>query len=184
MQTGRGRTAVVAACLLTWLGEFKNAVTALDYVCEARALTAKAINLTQGGGVGGVDVQCTPSQLRYVQYFSYVLDGVKPSSGAMILRRVIMNGVPVFEELPLVPDAAALSSEDSHPDASASTPGAGDAYAASGEAPTPSEVDTLLAALPSREAIAADVAQVAKSAESALEGVTAAVSIVGHAAGR
>lgn len=184
LQTGRGRTAVVAACLLTWLGEFKNAVTALDYVCEARALTAKAINLTQGGGVGGVDVQCTPSQLRYVQYFSYVLDGVKPSSGAMILRRVIMNGIPIYEQLPIAADAVATPTGSEQPDTPAATPGAQDVDTADGEAPTPSEVDTLLAALPSREALAADVAHVAKSAESALEGMSAAVSIVGHAAGR
>ena len=78
--TGRGRTAVVSACALAWLGEFDSAITAIDYVCEKRGST--------------VERMCVPSQLRYAQYFSFVLDGVKPRGGALVLRRVLMNGVP------------------------------------------------------------------------------------------
>ena len=90
--TGRGRTAVVAACALAWLGEFDSALTSLDYVCERRG--------------SPVDKMCVPSQVRYAQYFSLVLDGVKPRGGALILRRVLMNGVPDFS-LPVEEDEQA-----------------------------------------------------------------------------
>ena len=34
-----------------------------------------------------------------VQYFAYLLDGIKPRGGAVILRRAIMNGIPDMEPL-------------------------------------------------------------------------------------
>ena len=37
-----------------------------------------------------------PSQRRYVQYFSNILDGVRPRSEPLLLRRVIMNTIPTF----------------------------------------------------------------------------------------
>jgi hypothetical protein len=30
----------------------------------------------------------------YAQYFSFILDGVRPRGGALMLRRVLMNGIP------------------------------------------------------------------------------------------
>lgn len=41
----------------------------------------------------------TTPRCRYVQYFSYVLDGLKPRPGAVILRRVICNGIPDMSPL-------------------------------------------------------------------------------------
>lgn len=43
-----------------------------------------------------MDFLTIPSQRRYVQYFSNMLDGVKPRSEPLLLRRVILNGVPIF----------------------------------------------------------------------------------------
>jgi tensin len=43
-----------------------------------------------------VDYLTIPSQQRYVQYFSNMLDGVKPRSEHLLLRRVIMNSIPSF----------------------------------------------------------------------------------------
>ena len=86
--TGRGRTSLVAACALAWLGEFEHAVGALDYVCERRGST--------------VALMCAPSQVRYAQYFSFVLEGVRLRGGAtpLVLRRVLMNGIPDFSAPP------------------------------------------------------------------------------------
>jgi len=83
--TGKGRTAALMACVLTWLGEFLTPMEALQYIAERRALT--------------VDQLTIPSQRRYVQYFSNMLDGVKPRSEPLLLRRVIMNTVPTFGSL-------------------------------------------------------------------------------------
>lgn len=80
--TGKGRTATLMACILTWLGEFESPMQALQYVAQ-RKNTA-------------VDYLTIPSQRRYIQYFSNLLDGVKPSSEPLLLRRVIINSVPVF----------------------------------------------------------------------------------------
>lgn len=135
--SGRGRTALVAACALSWLGEFDDAVDALEYVCRRRAgdlgMDPEAAGATQstvsesesgwagsiGDGSGGgseghhpgdgteatssapfeassaaVGAVCTPSQQRYARYFSRVLGGHQPSPGPLVLRRVIMHGVP------------------------------------------------------------------------------------------
>lgn len=43
-----------------------------------------------------VDYLTIPSQQRYVQYFSNMLDGVKPRSEHLLLRRVIMTSIPSF----------------------------------------------------------------------------------------
>lgn len=42
------------------------------------------------------DYLTIPSQRRYVQYFSNMLDGVKPRSEPLLLRRVIINTIPNF----------------------------------------------------------------------------------------
>ena len=62
--TGKGRTAALVACILTWIGEFASPMEALQYVAERRAISADYLTI--------------PSQRRYVQYFSNMLDGVKP----------------------------------------------------------------------------------------------------------
>jgi protein-tyrosine phosphatase len=80
--TGKGRTSALAACVLAWNGEFSTPLEALEYVAQRRNVA--------------VDTLTIPSQRRYVTYFSNIMDGVKPSSEPLFLRRIIMNTIPVF----------------------------------------------------------------------------------------
>jgi hypothetical protein len=80
--TGKGRTAALIACVLTWIGEFSSPMDALQYVANRRKTT--------------IDNLTIPSQQRYVQYFANMLDGVKPRSEPLLLRRVIINSIPIF----------------------------------------------------------------------------------------
>ncbi len=82
--TGKGRTATLLACILTWLGEFDSPMQALQYVANRRGTV--------------VDYLTIPSQRRYIQYFSNLLDGVRPNSEPLVLRRVIINSIPIFGE--------------------------------------------------------------------------------------
>ncbi len=79
---GKGRTATLIACILTWIGEFDSPMEALQYVADRKNMT--------------IDNLTIPSQRRYVSYFSNMLDGVKPRPEALLLRRVILNGIPIF----------------------------------------------------------------------------------------
>lgn len=80
--TGKGRTAALIACILTWIGEFSSPIEALQYISDRKGIA--------------VDFLTIPSQRRYVQYFSNMLDGVKPRSEPLLLRRVIINSIPIF----------------------------------------------------------------------------------------
>lgn len=80
--TGKGRTAALVACILTWIGEFFSPMEALQYAADRRGIP--------------VDILTIPSQRRYVHYFSNMLDGVKPRSEALLLRRIIINSIPIF----------------------------------------------------------------------------------------
>ena len=80
--TGKGRTAALVACILTWIGEFASPMEALQYVADRKATAT--------------DVLTIPSQRRYVHYFSNMLDGVRPRPEALLLRRVIINSIPTF----------------------------------------------------------------------------------------
>ena len=80
--TGKGRTATILACFLTWAGEAGSVMEALAAVAAARGDQVEKLTI--------------PSQRRYLQYFSNMIDGVKPRSDPLLLRRVIMNGVPKF----------------------------------------------------------------------------------------
>jgi hypothetical protein len=82
--TGKGRTAVVLACALTWIGEFNSPMEALTYISDRKQ--------------SSIDLLTIPSQRRYIQYFSNVLDGVRPRGEPLLLRRVIMNGIPKYGE--------------------------------------------------------------------------------------
>ena len=82
--TGKGRTATLLACALCWIGEFSSPTEALQYVAERRGITPEKLTIA--------------SQRRYVQYFSNMVDGVKPRSEPLLLRRVIMNTIPIFAE--------------------------------------------------------------------------------------
>lgn len=80
--TGKGRTAALLACVLTWIGEFASPVEALQYIADRRGIS--------------VDFLTIPSQRRYLQYFSNMLDGVKPRSEPLLLRRIILSTIPIF----------------------------------------------------------------------------------------
>lgn len=80
--TGKGRTSALLACVLCWIGEFASPALALEYISERKGIS--------------VDTLTIPSQRRYVQYFSNMIDGVKPRSEPLLLRRVIMNTIPIF----------------------------------------------------------------------------------------
>ncbi|KAG4059298.1 hypothetical protein PC123_g5764 [Phytophthora cactorum] len=82
--TGKGRTGTVIACYLAWVGQFPNAMESLEYVAEQRQTSVEKLTI--------------PSQRRYIQYFNNVMDGVKPRSSPLLLRRVIINTIPVFGE--------------------------------------------------------------------------------------
>jgi len=80
--TGKGRTATLMACVLAWIGEFDSPIQALNYISQRRCTT--------------VDYLTIPSQRRYIQYFSNMLDGVKPNPEPLLLRRILINSVPTF----------------------------------------------------------------------------------------
>ena len=82
--TGKGRTATLLACVLCWMGEFASPTEALQYISERREVPPEKLTIA--------------SQRRYVQYFSNMVDGVKPRSEPLLLRRVIMNTIPIFAE--------------------------------------------------------------------------------------
>ena len=83
--TGKGRTAALIACVLTWIGEFSSPMEALQYVSDRKGIALNYLTIA--------------SQRRYVQYFSNMLDGVKPRSEPLLLRRVIMHNIPIFDHL-------------------------------------------------------------------------------------
>ncbi|OWZ15378.1 Phosphatidylinositol-3,4,5-trisphosphate 3-phosphatase [Phytophthora megakarya] len=66
------------------LAAFPNAMESLEFVAEQRNTSVEKLTI--------------PSQRRYIQYFNNVMDGVKPRSSPLLLRRVIINTIPVFGE--------------------------------------------------------------------------------------
>lgn len=80
--TGKGRTSSLISCLLTWLGEFEEPILALDYICQRKKTT--------------IDILTIPSQRRYLDYFSSIINGIQPKSKPLLLRRVIINSIPKF----------------------------------------------------------------------------------------
>jgi len=81
--TGKGRTATVLGCFLAWSGEVNSPMDGLQFVSERRRSQVEKLTI--------------PSQRRYVQYFTNMMDGVKPRSTPLLLRRVIVNTIPNFE---------------------------------------------------------------------------------------
>ncbi|KAH7476278.1 hypothetical protein PRIC1_000286 [Phytophthora ramorum] len=96
--TGKGRTGTVIACYLAWVGQFPNAMESLEYVAEQRQTSVEKLTI--------------PSQRRYIQYFNNVMEGVKPRSSPLLLRRVIINTIPVFGERRVLEPAKKDSSTD------------------------------------------------------------------------
>lgn len=85
-QTGKGRTLTVCACLLAWLGWVENCSEALHLCCDRRG--------------GRVEDLTTPSQRRYVQYFSMLLDCVQPKKEAFLLKSLKFSGMSLTGENP------------------------------------------------------------------------------------
>jgi len=92
--TGKGRSSTVVAAFLCWVGEagFSDDIYgALDYIARCKHLGSKE-DLT------------IPSQRRYSQYFSNMLDGVRPAQPPLLLKRIIMSEAPKFAKGPPRPD--------------------------------------------------------------------------------
>ena len=72
------------ACFLAWVGEadFETPMQALQHIAEVKRISMERLTI--------------PSQRRYIQYFTNVMDGVKPRSDPLVLRRMIINTVPSY----------------------------------------------------------------------------------------
>jgi len=78
--TGRGRSAVVASCLLEWIGRASDAREALVYVCKMRRVQIKE--------------SMVPTQLRYLSMFHSVLQGERPRYQSLVVKRATLTQVP------------------------------------------------------------------------------------------
>lgn len=83
--TGRGRTSTVMAAFLCWVGEagFDTPTKALNYLAECKKIDIETLTI--------------PSQVRYVNYFANMLDGIRPSQPPLLLKRIIMSSAPKFD---------------------------------------------------------------------------------------
>lgn len=91
--TGKGRTSLVVAAFLCWMGEagFGDSMTAaLAYIAQCKQQGQKN-NMT-------VDELTIPSQRRYASYFSNMLDGVRPSQPPVTLQRILLSHAPRMSE--------------------------------------------------------------------------------------
>merc|ERR1712218_199770 len=82
-QSGRGRTVATVASYLTWTGRFKTTQAALAHICRCREVTKRELQI--------------PTQLRYLKYVDNLLIEQFPSPKPLRLERVILNGIPSFE---------------------------------------------------------------------------------------
>jgi tensin len=84
--TGKGRTSTVVAAFLCWVGEagFNNVQQALTYIDTCKKLPLEQLTI--------------PSQRCYVQYFTNMLDGVRPSQPPLMLKRVLLSEAPKVRE--------------------------------------------------------------------------------------
>jgi len=80
---GRGRTGTVIACYLTFNNMFDNGSEALDFFALRRSKTERGVN--------------QPSQRRYVQYFSEIIQGRKPKDKPLRLKRIVLYTIPNFK---------------------------------------------------------------------------------------
>jgi protein-tyrosine phosphatase len=80
--TGKGRTSTVLAGFLSWMGEagFGDVNEALLYISNCKQIKLDDLTI--------------PSQRRYVQYMSNMMDGVRPSQSPLLLKRIIMSEAP------------------------------------------------------------------------------------------
>lgn len=80
--TGKGRTSTVLAAFLSWMGEagFGDVNEALAYIAKCKQMKPEDLTI--------------PSQRRYAQYMSNMMDGVRPSQAPLMLKRIIMSEAP------------------------------------------------------------------------------------------
>jgi len=82
--TGKGRTSTVLAAFLCWMAEAgfekTNMTSALQYIAQCKKMS--------------VDELTIPSQRRYAQYFTNMLEGIRPSQPPLVLKRIIMSEAP------------------------------------------------------------------------------------------
>ncbi|CEM36154.1 unnamed protein product [Vitrella brassicaformis CCMP3155] len=91
---GFSRTAVFIASFLSWIGLCKNPHVALQKVCEVLGLTS-----TPSPRV------VLPSQWRYLHYFARLQRGEMPEHASLMLRRILINGIPVLSPPIVVHDS-------------------------------------------------------------------------------
>lgn len=90
--TGKGRTSMVLAAFLCWMGEagFKDMNQAIEYIAKCKKTTVQQLTI--------------PSQRRYASYFKNMLDGVRPSQPPLLLKRIVMSEAPrVSLQAPHIP---------------------------------------------------------------------------------
>lgn len=68
---------------MSWIGQADSPTSALVEISRLRQVQVERLTI--------------PSQRRYVQYFSAMLDGSRPHLRPVVLRRVILNSVPCLE---------------------------------------------------------------------------------------
>ena len=82
--TGKGRTSTVLAAFLCWMAEAgferSNMTQALEYIAQCKQTPPEELTI--------------PSQRRYAQYFTNMLEGVRPSQPPLVLKRIIMSEAP------------------------------------------------------------------------------------------
>ena len=82
--TGKGRTSTVVAAFLCWMAEagFENTnmTSALEYIAQCKKMSVEELTI--------------PSQRRYAQYFTNMLEGIRPKQPPLVLKRIIMSEAP------------------------------------------------------------------------------------------
>mmetsp|Transcript_331 Transcript_331/g.819 ORF Transcript_331/g.819 Transcript_331/m.819 type:complete len:794 (+) Transcript_331:54-2435(+) len=98
--TGKGRTSMVTASFLCWMGEagFGDINEALAYIAKCKELNPDELTI--------------PSQRRYASYFKNMLDGVRPSQPPLMLKRIIMSEAPRFAKGPPRDDVSKEQTEE------------------------------------------------------------------------
>lgn len=98
--TGKGRTSMVLASFLCWMGQagFGDIYKALNYIAACKQLSSDELTI--------------PSQRRYASYFKNMLDGVRPSQPPLMLKRIIMSEAPQFARGPPREDDKAANRTD------------------------------------------------------------------------
>lgn len=82
--TGRGRSVTIVSCLLEWMGQASRAGDALLFACRKRR--------------AHVEQALVPTQIRYVQMFHDIIQGKRPHSRPVTIKRVALHGGPQLEE--------------------------------------------------------------------------------------